>query len=162
MPLAVGELTCVAPRRAWRRQHPSPMECFKPKLANVYRSCTFETPHTMKEAAEEVSLAFRAACPTERALAMVALLGITLPNILVSFLRRHSTQSPLDHEIAWLGGAAALLGGLRERPPDTTSKKDRPRRRAACRATCDPRPEGAESLTQTQSGETQSTLTSLS
>ena len=40
---------------------------------------------------------------------MVALLGIALPNVLVSFLRRHSTQSPLDHEIAWLGGAAALL-----------------------------------------------------
>ena len=40
---------------------------------------------------------------------MVALLGITLPNILLTFVRRHSTQSPLDHEIAWLSGAAALL-----------------------------------------------------
>ena len=40
---------------------------------------------------------------------MVALLGITLPNILLTFVWQHSTQSPLDHEIAWLSDAAAML-----------------------------------------------------
>ena len=85
------------------------MELAKPKLANVCPSWAFVTPHTMQAAVEEASLVHLAACPTERALAMVALLGITLSNILLTFLRRHSTQSPLDHEIAWLSGAAALL-----------------------------------------------------
>ena len=107
MPLAFGELACVHIAR--RRQHPSPMELATPKLANVCPSWACVTPHTMQAAVEEASLVHLAACPTERALAMVALLGIALPNVLVSFLRRHSTQSPLDHEIAWLGGAAALL-----------------------------------------------------